>query len=227
MQGVVITGAGAPPAAVRCMLLLALLLLPWSARCEPVHDHGQHLLHATERPAWLGEAHRATLINAAFELVDGSNRSVTEQDFHGRYLLIGFGFSHCKFTCPTLLRDWAKMMRLLPESKSRQLRAVMVTLDPERDTPEKFDAFCKGFDRSFIGLSGSTGQIENTANNFRVTYHKVPVDDDYQISHSSVSSLVDPEGRVIDYFGFGTPAEDLAGRIAVHVPGSARPATSQ
>ena len=66
--------------------------------------------------------------------------------------------------------------------------------------------------------SVKTQERHDAGENFRVTYTRVPLGDDYQINHTSFSYLVDPEGEVIDYFGFGTPSAQLADRIAGHMP---------
>lgn len=196
-------------------LLFALCLAVQAQAADSQHPVGHDHPAA---PAWPVQADSEILLKASFELLNGRNSVVTERDFRGRYLLLSFGFSSCKHVCPTILRDWSRMMALLPEAKAGHLRAVMISLDPERDSPEHMDRYSKSFDPRFIGLSGSTQQVARAAENFRVTYHKVPVGDDYQINHTSMSYLVDPQGQVIDYFGFGTSSERLAEAIAHHIP---------
>jgi protein SCO1/2 len=180
------------------------------------HAHHQH--PAEPAPSWTTASNPEDLIKVQFELINGKNQTVTEKDFRNQYLLISFGFSSCTYVCPTILSDWAKMFKELPEKKAKQLQAIMISLDPERDSPEHMDQFSKLFNPGFQGLSGSTKQIAHTAKNFRVTYHKVDIGDDYQINHSSMSYLVDPQGKLIDYFGFGMPNQQLAEKIAAHIP---------
>ena len=172
------------------------------------HNHGQDTWpQYTDQP----------IISAHFELVNGDNHTVTEKNFHDQYLLIGFGFRHCKHVCPTILQDWALMMKQLPASKAAALQPLMISLDPERDSPQQMDRYSKQFNPRFQGLSGSPTQIAKVAKNFRVSYQKVGPADNYQINHSSLSYLVSPEGQVIDYFGFGTPPQQLAEKISKHL----------
>lgn len=198
--------------------LLLLILLGVAPVAAPLYAAGEHQHHQhSPSTTWPVDPGSDELLDARFELLDGRGETVTEEDYRGRYLLVSFGFSHCKHVCPTILSDWARMMKTLPEAKAAQLQALMITLDPERDDPAHMDQYAKLFNPEFQGLSGSPEQIAGAAKNFRVTYHKVPAGDDYQINHSSLSYLVDPQGRVIDYYGFGIPSEQLADSIASHI----------
>ncbi len=201
------------------LFILSVAVSPMAAAQEGGgHQHHQHMEHAG--PSWPAGSDADRLLTAEFELVNGRNEIVTEQDFRGRYLLVGFGFSHCAHVCPTILRDWAAAVELLPRDKAGYLQAVMISLDPERDSPEHMDRYVRLFNPDFHGLSGSPEQVARAAENFRVTYHKVPVGDDYQINHTSMTYLVDPRGEVIDYYGFGTPSPQLAASIAGHIRSS-------
>ena len=202
----------------KTLLLILLVAASPVGLAQTVDEHQHHQHPATEQSSWPAGAGPEQLLEARFELINGSNETVTEQGYRGRYLLIGFGFSRCKHVCPTILSDWAQMMNELPDAKARQLQPLMITLDPERDSPEHMDQYAKLFNPGFQGLSGSADQIARTAENFRVTYQKVPIGDDYQINHTSMTYLVDPRGQVIDYFGFGTPSLQLAERIAGYIP---------
>jgi protein SCO1/2 len=199
-------------------LLFSLLIavsLTTLAQEHGNHQHHQHTQPAT--PAWLAEGDLEQLLKAKFELLDGREETVTEQDFRGSYLLIGFGFSSCAHVCPTTLQNWARTVDLLPAEKAARLQVLMISLDPERDSPEHMDQFVKRFNPDFHGLSGSADQVARAAKNFRVTYHKVPVEESYQINHTSLSYLVDPRGEVIDYYGFGTPITEMANSLAGHI----------
>lgn len=200
------------------LLLISLFVavsLTASAQDYDSHQHHQHMNPVA--PEWLTEGSAEELLKAEFELLDGRNGIVTEQDFRGSYLLIGFGFSNCAHVCPTTLQDWALAVDLLPTETAARLQPLMISLDPVRDSPENMDQFVKRFNPQFQGLSGSPDQIAQAAENFRVTYHKVPVGESYQINHTSLSYLVDPQGRVIDYYGFGTPIRQLADSLAKHI----------
>jgi len=201
----------------RFLLVGLIVAVSLTAGAQDHDDHQHHQQTKQDAPAWLAEGSPEELLKAEFELLDGRSEIVTEQDFRGSYVLIGFGFSSCAHVCPTTLQDWARAVDLLPAEKTTRLQVLMISLDPERDTPEHMDQYVKGFNPEFHGLSGSPDQVAQAATNFRVTYTKVPVGESYQINHTSLSYLVDPEGKVIDYYGFGTPIKQLANNLAGHI----------
>jgi protein SCO1 len=203
----------------RTFLLVLLIALPRVAIAQQGDQHQHHQHNPPGDSAWAVGSASEQLLEASFALVNGDNEIVTEQDFRGRYVLISFGFSRCKHVCPTILRDWAKTVEALPPDKAARLQALMISLDPERDSPQHMDQYSKLFNPDFQGLSGTTEQVARAAENFRVSYQKVPIgDNDYQINHTSMSYLVDPQGEVIDYYGFGTPSQNMADSIAGHIP---------
>ncbi len=217
-------GAGwARPDAGLWQLVSALLLLAipqWALASDAPtrHDDGSHSHHAHTAPVgWREQAEAMEGLEPAFELQNAQGRTVSQADFRGRFLLVSFGFTHCAHVCPTTLADWSRMMRDLDPDQARQLQPVMISVDPERDTPAVMDTYAKNFDARFIGLSGSAEQVAETAASFRVTYQRVSRGDDYQINHTSLSYLVDPTGQVIDYFGFGTPPDRLAASVSGHL----------
>lgn len=201
----------------RFLLIVLFVAVSLTAGAQD-HDHHQHHQQMKQdAPAWLAEGSPEELLKAEFELLDGRSEIVTEQDFRGSYVLIGFGFSSCAHVCPTTLQDWARAVDLLPAEQASRLQVLMISLDPERDSPEHMDQYVKRFNPGFRGLSGSADQVAQAAENFRVTYDKVPVGESYQINHTSLSYLVDPQGKVVDYYGFGTPIRQLADRLADHI----------
>ncbi|MEH6581634.1 MAG: SCO family protein [Halioglobus sp.] len=151
------------------------------------------------------------------ESVNGSKTS--ENDFAGRYLLIGFGFTHCGHVCPTLLSNWANAVSELSETQRENLQVIFISLDPQRDTPAITDEYSKQFDSDFIGLSGTPEQVAATAENFRISYVTVPLNGgNYKVDHTSISYLVSPEREIAALIGFGTSPTEIAERIAAIIP---------
>jgi protein SCO1/2 len=157
-----------------------------------------------------------------FDLVDHHNRSVSEQDFRDRYLLVTFGYTYCPDICPTTLQNMAEVMALL---KSRQggadlaatLQPMFVTVDPGRDSVEVLAEYVDAFDADILGLTGEPDQIVQAARNFRV-YVGLPDEEerrqgDYLVDHSAYIYFVAPGGRMINYFPHETAAEDIVGKL--------------
>jgi protein SCO1/2 len=157
-------------------------------------------------------------LRARFALEAASGLTVTESDYQGQYLLIGFGFTQCRHVCPTLLSNWAQAYKLLPGDKRKNLQTIFISLDPQRDTPSMADTYSKKFDPGFVGLAGTPEQVASTAKNFRITYVSVPLDEgDYKIDHTSITYLVSPEREVIELFGFGTGPAEIAEKIVAAI----------
>src|SRR4029077_6274457 len=94
------------------------------------------------------------LIGGPFTLVDQTGRTVTDQDFRGRYMLVFFGFTHCPDVCPAELQVMSAALDELG-SKADQVVPIFITLDPERDTQEAMGAYVENFGSRFVGLTGS------------------------------------------------------------------------
>ena len=154
-----------------------------------------------------------------FKLQTAQGEVVTEADFSGQYLLIGFGFTHCGHVCPTLLSNWAQALKQLPRGQRDKVQPIFISLDPDRDTPSVTDRYSKLFSAEFMGLSGSASEIDAVARNFRITYVRVPTGgDDYKIDHTSISYLLSPGRDVVALIGFGTAPTDIASEMAAVIP---------
>ena len=151
------------------------------------------------------------LIGGPFTLVDQTGRTVTDQDFRGRYMLVFFGFTHCPDVCPAELQVMSASLDELGP-KAEQVVPIFITLDPERDTPAAMGAYVKNFGSRFVGLTGSPEAIVAAADAYRVAYAKVQEDiskPDYSIDHSGLVYLMGKDGEYITQFTYGTPAAKM------------------
>lgn len=151
------------------------------------------------------------LIGGPFTLVDQTGRTVTDQDFRGRYMLVFFGFTHCPDVCPAELQVMSDALDELGP-KADEIVPIFITLDPERDTQEVMGAFVKNFGSRFVGLTGSPEAIAAAADAYRVAYAKIYEDTrkpDYSIDHSGLVYLMGKDGEYITQFPYGTPAAKM------------------
>jgi len=154
------------------------------------------------------------LIGGSFELVDQNGRKFTEKDLRGKFSLIYFGYTFCPDVCPTELQTMTEALeRLGPLAK--KIRPVMISVDPERDTPEVLKEYLSNFYPGFVGLTGTPAQVKQAAEAFRVFYRKVKgveggAGDEYLMDHSSIVYLMDPEGRYLTHFAYGMPPDRMA-----------------
>ena len=95
-------------------------------------------------PAPMVETTGKALIGGPFTLVDQAGKTVTDQDFRGRYMLVFFGFTHCPDICPAELQVMSAALDELGP-KADQVVPIFITLDPERDTQAAMAAYVKNF----------------------------------------------------------------------------------
>lgn len=139
------------------------------------------------------------VVDPALSLTDHFGKAVRFADFRGQYLLVFFGFTHCKVVCPRTLGKLSEALdRLGPQSAA--LQPLYVSVDPERDTPEVMRAFLEARYPRFLGLTGSAEQIAHAKAAFRVfAERKVNPDDpgDYDMPHTALVYLLDREGNYL------------------------------
>ena len=132
-----------------------------------------------------------------FSLKDPSGRTRTLEDFHGKAVVVFFGYTQCPDVCPTTLATLAQAMKELGPDADR-VQVVFITVDPERDTADLLGKYVPAFDPRFVGLRGDAAATERTAREFKVIYQKVPgnAPDRYTVDHSAGVFLYDPQGRL-------------------------------
>jgi cytochrome oxidase Cu insertion factor (SCO1/SenC/PrrC family) len=155
------------------------------------------------------------LVGGAFTLTDSSGKAVTDQDFRGKYTLVFFGFTSCPDICPAGLQLMAGALTKLG-AKAENITPIFISIDPERDTPEKLGAYVKNFDPRLIGLTGTPEQIAAVAKAYKVYYAKVPSKerpDDYTMDHTSIIYVMDPKGEFVTHFTPSTSVDEMAAKL--------------
>jgi protein SCO1 len=155
------------------------------------------------------------LIGGAFTLTDNTGKRVTDQDFHGKYTLVFFGFTSCPDICPAGLQLMAGALEKLG-TKAQRITPIFISVDPQRDTPEKLAAYVKNFDPRLVGLTGTPEEIAAVAKAYKVYYAKVPSKerpDDYTMDHTSIMYVMDPKGEFVTHFTPSTSADDMAAKL--------------
>ena len=129
------------------------------------------------------------------ELLDQHGEARQLDRLTGKWSLVFFGYTFCPDICPTTLADLRLIKSQLPEATREQVQVVLISVDPQRDTPEQLKQYLGYFDPQFIGLTGSPEAIQASANALGVPY--VPGDTskpDYTVDHGGNLALIDPSG---------------------------------
>ena len=152
-------------------------------------------------------------IGGPFTLVDGAGATVHDTAFRGRWMLVYFGYTHCPDACPTALNDMANALDLLGPQR-REVAPLFITVDPERDTPAVMRDYVAAFSFQIVGLTGSTAQVADAEKEYRVYAAKHPTKDgDYDMDHSSIIYLMNPQGKFVAIFSNGTSPQEIAERL--------------
>ena len=146
-----------------------------------------------------------------FTLTDHTGKRRSLADFQGKVVVMFFGFTHCPDVCPTTLAELASAMKKIGAG-SDKVQVLLVTVDPERDTPAVLGPYVTAFDPRFLALRGSAEETAQVAREFKVIYQKVAGSkpENYTMDHSAGSYVFDAQGRIRLYIGYGRGSEVFA-----------------
>jgi protein SCO1/2 len=119
------------------------------------------------------------------------------EDFKGEVTLVFFGFTRCPDVCPTTLMR-LRQARAAVGPDADKIRVLLVSVDPERDTPAVLGAYVKNFDPSFVGLRPEPAELPKVVKAFHAIAEKVPVGDagEYTVDHSGTIYVYDRSNRM-------------------------------
>ena len=154
-------------------------------------------------------------ISGTFDLIDHDGREVSERTYRGKYVVVFFGFTHCKMVCPRALSRLSAVFDRLGPLADR-IQPLYVTVDPQRDTPQVMKKFLSSDYPRFMGLAGSEQQIERAKKSFRVFSREAADPDDpdgYRMPHSAFTYVLGPDGAYLTHFTDVVGEEELVARL--------------
>lgn len=142
----------------------------------------------------------------------GKDGNVSLSDYRGKLVLIYFGYTFCPDICPATLANVGQALRNLGEDKANEVQTIMVSLDPERDTPQKLADYVTHFHPSFIGITGTEQDIAQVTSLYGIFYQLQPGSDatGYLIDHTATLLVIDREGYLKLVFPFGVTVDEIA-----------------
>lgn len=138
----------------------------------------------------------------AFSLVDDAGAAFELSRLKQRWSLLFFGFTHCPDVCPTTLGMLAQTEKLLADLPAElKPQVVLVSVDPQRDTPQQLASYVKFFSKSFTGVTGTPAAIDELTQAMGVPVAISPLNNgqsngDYTVDHSAAIFLVNPDGAL-------------------------------
>lgn len=155
----------------------------------------------------------ASAIGGPFQLIDQNGKPFSDADLKGKWHLIFFGYTHCPDACPTALNEMSLALDRLG-MKRDEVGVVFITVDPERDTPDALKSYVQSFDAPIVALTGSPEAVAQAAKAYRVFYARHPrADGDYDMDHSAVIYVMNPEGRFTATFTPDSSADAIVQRL--------------
>ncbi len=160
-------------------------------------------------------------MDTAFTLHNTSGEKFAfAEELHGRVVLLYFGFTHCPDFCPATLSKIRRAYRILG-ARAGRVSTVMVTVDPERDSPQRLKEYLASFEVDAIGLTGSKDELTAVARRFGATFQQRPLENselDYTVDHSTYLYLIDPDGRVRHVFKHDDSPQLIAEKVQAVLP---------
>ena len=156
---------------------------------EQLKDMGLYLI---EPPRNLG----------SFNLIDSAGKEFLPKDFEGKWNMLFFGFTFCPDICPITMSMLSRIEKGLDIENQEKIRIFLVTVDPDRDSPDQLKVYLENFSENFIGLTGGLDQIYNFATRVNAPFSPISNSKDphYSVDHTGSIILIKPEGNYAGFF---------------------------
>jgi len=144
------------------------------------------------------------------ELTRANGTRFRLSETRGKVVALFFGYTSCPDVCPTTMAELKQALEKLG-NKADQVQVLFVTVDPQRDTPERVQEYVSHFNSSFVGLSGSESDLAKVWNDYGVFVEIVDGASaaGYLVNHTARVTLIDQQGNLRVSFPFETPVEDV------------------
>lgn len=173
---------------MRRLMLACALALGGAVVLAPAMLHAETAVHNV----------KGFLPDLRFSLQAAGGKTITQDAFQGKTVMLFFGYASCPDVCPTTMAQLSQVMLELGDD-AEKVRILFISVDPHRDTPEILQAYVDAFDKNAIGLTGTEKQVADLARRYRVAYQiekptgKNP--DNYEVAHSRGVYIFDAKGH--------------------------------
>jgi protein SCO1/2 len=173
------------------------------------------LLNAcSERPNWHASNVTGIMPDLEFTLTGPDGVTMDATSLLGKPALIFFGFTNCPDVCPTTLTQLSAIIEKLG-TRADDIQVVLVSVDPDRDTPEVMKSYTDSFGPWLLGLTGSEEALASFKGAYGV-YSAMESSDskgNYNVMHSAVVFAFDANGHarllISDVYDIDAVVSDL------------------
>ena len=145
--------------------------------------------------------------------LQSADGEVSLHDFAGRVVLLYFGYSYCPDVCPTSLAVMGEAMRQLEQE--HPVKGLLISVDPERDTPEKLKTYATFFHPEMTGIVTDKHRTLDVATRYGTYYQKVEraENNDYLMDHTSRIYIIDQNGELAGVAPHGSTPQEIIERV--------------
>ena len=138
---------------------------------------------------------------SGFQLISDQNINFAIDDFKGKWSILFFGFTFCPDICPLTMKQLSNVKEEL-KGKANRINFYLVSIDPDRDSPENLRTYLDNFDEEFIGLTGEIDKIYKFSTQVNAPFFPVvnSNEENYTVDHSGSLVLINPEGNYAGFF---------------------------
>ncbi len=146
-----------------------------------------------------------------FTLDTSTGVPMSLSDFHGKYVLLYFGYTFCPDVCPLTLSELKTTVETLG-ADAKRVQVLFISVDPARDTVAQLASYLPNFDPSFLGMTGDSDTILRAATEFGIFYdtHQEASAAYYTVDHTSTVIVIDPEGYARLIFPYSITGAQMA-----------------
>lgn len=148
-------------------------------------------------------------------VLQGAAGPLDSRALRGKVLLVYFGYVNCPDVCPASMAAGAAALNALAPAEREKTRMIMISVDPERDTPARLKEYAAYFHPAMVGVVGTPAETAAIARSFGVGYVRQATrpDGTYAVDHSSQTFVVGPDGRLMDLLPLGVPTEQVVAAV--------------
>ena len=138
----------------------------------------------------------------SFNLTDSNGKEFLPNNFEGKWNVLFFGFTFCPDICPITMSMLSRIEKEIDSQELDKIRIFLVTVDPDRDSPDQLKVYLENFSENFIGLTGGLDQIYNFATRVNAPFSPISNSKDphYTVDHTGSIVLINPEGNYAGFF---------------------------
>lgn len=145
-----------------------------------------------------------------YALTDMNGQPANLSDLRGKYTVLYFGYTYCPDFCPATLTDYRLIARELGE-QAENIQFVLVSVDPQRDTPELLKGYVTRFNEGFLAYTSDTETLTALTAEFGAFFEAMPMADNpnYMVNHTASSFVLNPAGEWVTVYAFGTTVDNI------------------